>query len=63
MCELFGMSASRLVVTERALEEFRLRGGRNADNPDGWGLAYWEHGAFHVFKELEMAARSTKFLE
>jgi glutamine amidotransferase len=63
MCELFGMSASGAAAVEGPLGEFRLRGGVAADNPDGWGLASWDNGAFHVFKEPEPAAQSMLFAE
>ena len=61
MCELFGMSASRPVTARETLAEFRLRGGLAADNPDGWGLAWWEGGAFHLAKEPLPAYRSALF--
>lgn len=55
------MSASRPVTARGALGEFRLRGGLAADNPDGWGLAWWENGAFGLAKEPLPAHRSTQF--
>lgn len=58
MCELFGMSASSPVSAKEALIQFRLRGGLAADNPDGWGLAWWENGAFQLAKEPLPAYRS-----
>lgn len=61
MCELFGMSASRPVTARETLEEFRLRGGLAADNPDGWGLAWWESGAVHLTKEPLPAYSSALF--
>lgn len=61
MCELFGMSASGPTTAGTALAEFRLRGGQTADNPDGWGLACWGNGAFHLFKEPTPAYLSTRF--
>jgi len=63
MCELFGMSASAATRPDRLLRAFRLRGGRAANNPDGWGLAYWDGSAFRIFKEPEPAARSERFAE
>lgn len=63
MCELFGLSASRPRTATEPLRAFRARGGLAADNPDGWGLAYWEDGVLHLFKEPEPAARSTLFGE
>jgi predicted glutamine amidotransferase len=61
MCELFGMSANRSVTVQNALEEFRLRGGQTADNPDGWGLAWWKSGTFHLAKEPAPAYQSALF--
>lgn len=61
MCELFGMSASQPIPIQRELSEFRLRGGLVADNPDGWGLAWWDHGNFELAKEPRPAFRSTLF--
>lgn len=61
MCELFGMSASQPVHLREALEAFRLRGGRDADNPDGWGLAWREKESFLLVKEPRPAFRSTLF--
>ncbi len=58
MCELFGMSASSTVTATGALIQFRLRGGLAADNPDGWGLAWWENGAFQLAKEALPAYQS-----
>lgn len=61
MCELFGLSSSTPVAANGALGEFRLRGGLMADNPDGWGLAWWEDGAFRLSKEPLPASRSPLF--
>ncbi|PWB49179.1 MAG: hypothetical protein C3F18_10110 [Nitrosomonadales bacterium] len=61
MCELFGISASQSVPIRRELEAFRLRGGREADNPDGWGLAWLEGGRFQLAKEPLPACRSALF--
>ncbi|MDD5328371.1 MAG: class II glutamine amidotransferase [Sulfuricella sp.] len=63
MCELFGMSASRPVVASETLANFRLRGGLAADNPDGWGLAWWEGDAFRLAKEPSPAYRSPLFAD
>lgn len=61
MCELFGMSSSRSTEACEPLRIFRMRGGDRADNPDGWGLAYLESGAFRIYKEPQAAARSELF--
>lgn len=60
MCELFGMSTSRPQAAAEALAEFRLRGGITADNPDGWGLAYWDRNRWHLAKEPVPAAGSAR---
>ncbi len=61
MCELFGLSSNRPVQPEELLCHFSARGGDTADNPDGWGLATLEDGAFRLTKEPIAAARSTRF--
>ncbi|MBS4097459.1 MAG: class II glutamine amidotransferase [Sulfuricella sp.] len=63
MCELFGMSASTAVTARESLTEFRRRGGLAADNPDGWGIAWRENGAFHLTKEPLPACESALFAE
>ena len=61
MCELFGWSSAAPERPERYLRAFRARGGATADHVDGWGLAYFVHGAFRVEKEPEPAAASARF--
>ena len=61
MCELFGMSASQPVTAGTALERLRQRGGREADNPDGWGLAWRDGGGFEIRKRPAPACRSRQF--
>ena len=61
MCELYGMSSSAPLGMESALMRFRQRGGAEADNPDGWGLAYWEDANWQLHKAPEAAAKSTRF--
>lgn len=52
MCELFGLSSSRVLAGgELPLAAFRARGGATADNPDGWGVAWIADGAFRLEKE------------
>ena len=63
MCELFGLSSNRPVLPGEFLRRFRERGGNTADNPDGWGLAVLEDGAFRLIKEPQPAVRSARFLE
>ncbi|MBZ0105978.1 MAG: class II glutamine amidotransferase [Sulfuricella denitrificans] len=61
MCELFGMSASHPLAASEALARLRLRGGREADNPDGWGIAWLADGAFRLVKEPLPAHESARF--
>ncbi|MFZ2541555.1 MAG: class II glutamine amidotransferase, partial [Gallionella sp.] len=42
---------------------FRLRGGQVADNPDGWGIAWRENGAFRLSKEPIPAHQSALFAQ
>ncbi|MHB8668008.1 MAG: class II glutamine amidotransferase [Burkholderiales bacterium] len=63
MCELFGLSSNRPVSPGELLCRFGGRGGGTADNPDGWGLASLEHGAFQLTKEPLPAAHSARFME
>ncbi len=61
MCELFGLSSNRPVQPGKLLCRFGARGGDTADNPDGWGLATLEDGAFRLTKEPIASARSARF--
>ncbi|MBI4194277.1 MAG: class II glutamine amidotransferase [Betaproteobacteria bacterium] len=61
MCELFGLSSGEAIQPSAALNAFRLRGGRLADNPDGWGVAFLADGTFRLVKEPVAAIRSTLF--
>ena len=61
MCELFGLSSSRPVSPRDLLCRFGERGGDVADNPDGWGLATVQDGAFNIAKEPLSAAHSARF--
>jgi len=63
MCELFGLSSNRPVSPGELLCRFGARGGGTADNPDGWGLASLEGGAFQLTKEPLPAADSSRFKE
>lgn len=63
MCELFGISSDHAVAASRELNTFRLRGGQDADNPDGWGIAWRENGTFHLSKEPIPAHQSTLFAQ
>jgi len=61
MCELFGLSSDLPVPPGELLCRFGARGGDTADNPDGWGLATVEDGAFRLTKEPIAAASSAHF--
>ena len=61
MCELLGISAGGPVTARQELSEFRLRGGLAADNPDGWGVAWWQEGEIRLAKEPQPACESSRF--
>lgn len=61
MCELLGISSRRPAAWGDVLTLFRERGGKIADNPDGWGLAYREDGGWRLNKAPEAASRSERF--
>jgi len=63
MCELFGLNSNQPVQPKELLCRFAARGGDSADNPDGWGLATLEGGAFRLTKEPLPAAHSARFRE
>lgn len=63
MCELFGASSSTPRSLSRWLRPFRLRGGESADNPDGWGIAFWSGGYPNIEKSPEPGWSSTHFLQ
>lgn len=63
MCELFGTSCSHPASLGRELAAFRLRGGLNADNPDGWGVAHWDGGQASIEKSPEPGYQSHRFGE
>ncbi len=63
MCELFGISSDQPIAAGKELNVFRLRGGQAADNPDGWGLAWRENGAFRLSKEPAPAHQSALFAQ
>ena len=60
MCELFGASTKRATGLAPWLTAFRARGGGIADNPDGWGLAWWRAGAAQIEKAPEPGHRSER---
>lgn len=61
MCELFGYSGDREQNLSRWLMPFRGRGGGNADNPDGWGVASWHDGTVSLTKSSEPGFSSARF--
>lgn len=61
MCELFGLSSDRPVSPRKLLRRFGARGGGDADNPDGWGVATLHDGGFNIAKEPHAAAHSARF--
>jgi glutamine amidotransferase len=63
MCELLGLTSGRPVRPSAALAAFRSRGGQDADNADGWGIAYLADGVFRLEKAPEAAATSTRFAQ
>lgn len=63
MCELFGASSSAPRTLSRWLRPFRLRGGESADNPDGWGVAFWSGAYPEIEKSPDPGWSSTHFLQ
>lgn len=61
MCELFGASSSTPRGLSRWLLPFRSRGGESADNPDGWGVAFWSRGHPNIEKSPEPGWSSAHF--
>jgi glutamine amidotransferase len=61
MCELFGASSSVPRGLSPWLVPFRARGGEAADNPDGWGIAYWQDGDPKIEKSPELGCNSAHF--
>lgn len=58
MCELFGLSAHSPQSVPRSLALFRIRGGKSAHNPDGWGITCWQEGQAIFEKCPEAGHRS-----
>lgn len=61
MCELFGASAESSRRFDGWLRPFRGRGGETADNPDGWGIAWWHEGEERIEKSPEPGHGSERF--
>jgi predicted glutamine amidotransferase len=63
MCELFGASAKAARRFSPWLRAFRQRGGGSADNPDGWGIAWWHDGMEDIEKSPGPGHLSSRFAE
>src|SRR5262245_25634912 len=73
MCELMGLSFDQPVAADFSLRAFACR---DAENPDGWGLAWypdrslalvkealtWRHSGYSQFLENYQGLRSTIYL-
>jgi glutamine amidotransferase len=62
MCELLGLCFDERVAADISIHEFASRG---ADNPDGWGLAWYPDQSVAVVKEAIawQSSKHTVFLE
>lgn len=60
MCELFGASARQPRNYAQWLTNFQQHGGATADNPDGWGLAWWQRDQARIEKAPEPGYRSER---
>lgn len=58
MCELFALNAARPVDLTFSLAQLARRGGRDATNADGWGLAAYEDCDVYLAREPHPAAES-----
>ena len=63
MCELFGFSGDREEGLAGWLTPFRMRGGGNADNSDGWGVASWQEDAANIVKSPDPGFTSEQFAQ
>ena len=63
MCELFGFSSSTTTRLDGRLTLFQERGGHTADNRDGWGIAWREHGEFRLQKAPTPAAQCAAYTQ
>lgn len=62
MCELLGFSSYKPITLTEHLRKFGSRGGKTADNPDGWGLATRVNDTWQLQKGAEAAADSERYL-
>jgi len=58
MCDLLGLSFNAPVTARISLDIFQQRGEAN---PDGWGVAFYNHNRVQVIKESEPAVGSGLF--
>ena len=58
MCELFALTSERPVDLTFSLAQLARRGGRDAANCDGWGLAAYEDCDVYLAREPHPAAES-----
>jgi glutamine amidotransferase len=61
MCELFGFSGVQGQDLASWLVPFRLRGGETGDNPDGWGVAWWDERGADIVKSPLPGCSSAEF--
>jgi predicted glutamine amidotransferase len=59
MCQLFSMSSQAAATITFSFTGFSERGGRTADHPDGWGIAFYEGAGCRVFHDDQPACSST----
>lgn len=58
MCELFAISSEKPVNLRFSLDRLARRGGREAQNCDGWGLAAYEDCDVYLVREPHPASNS-----
>lgn len=63
MCELLGASSREPRSFSRWLTPFRMRGGHAANNPDGWGVAFWANGQAEIEKAPDPGWANPQFQE
>ena len=58
MCQLLGMNCNGSAAITFSFTGFAARGGRTADNMDGWGIAFYERSGCRVFHDDQPASES-----
>ena len=58
MCDLLGMSFNLPINARISLDVFQRQG---KENPDGWGVVYYQNNLLHLVKEPSPATNSTLF--